>query len=39
MAVWKWQYLDIEDGVFQKFGTDPQKNLVLEIYFKYMNSI
>ena len=27
MAVWKWQYLDIEDGVFQKFGTDPQKNL------------
>ena len=39
MAVWKWQYLDIEDGVFQKFGKDPQKNLNIDIYFKYMNRI
>ena len=39
MAVWKWQYLDIEDGVFHKFGKDPQKNLNIDIYFKYMNRI
>ena len=33
MAVWKWQYLDIEYRLFHKFGMDPQKNLNIEICF------
>ena len=29
----------MENGVFHKFGKDAQKNVNIEIYFKYMNSI
>ena len=29
----------MENGVFNKFGKDAQKNLTIEICFKYMNSI
>ena len=29
----------MENGVFHKFEKDPQKNINVDIYFKYMNSI